>query len=147
MHAAAWRDARAPVLFVARYPPFGDAAHAVDGAVTPLPLAPWSAADAAVDAAVRALPVSTVLLHTEWTVRWQRLVTRAAMAPDEAERARREGPLRESDEAHQEAVAARFEQLPFDARVDSTSIKQAVLRLLSLLDIGQRTLLSQGIAK
>ena len=91
------------------------------------------------------MAVSSVLLHTEWQVRWQRLVTRAALARSDAERERRETTLRENDAEWQQQVAARYEQLPFDARVDSTSIKQAVLRLLSQLDAGKSLLRDMGM--
>eukprot|EP01108_Squamamoeba_japonica_P003973 TRINITY_DN3168_c0_g1_i1.p1 TRINITY_DN3168_c0_g1~~TRINITY_DN3168_c0_g1_i1.p1 ORF type:complete len:146 (-),score=27.71 TRINITY_DN3168_c0_g1_i1:9-446(-) len=133
--SAAVADSRAPVVFVGRHPRYSAMAHGDEAMDDKKNLQALSELEPELGSAV-----SCVLLYTEREVRRQRLLTRAAMAASDAERDVREGQLRESDEEWLQSVVERYERLPVDARVDSTSVKQAVLRLLSMLDIGSSLL-------
>jgi hypothetical protein len=142
---AAWHDAveaglakvsssRSNVLFVTRHPATSRFAHALESDV---------------DALLHALALdrsrwsmSMVLFHTDVEIRRQRLEARAFGAPSEAERLVRTNWLREADALRRNAIAERFDETlvnvgAYDGSVDSTSVKQAVARLLSMLAIGK----------
>jgi predicted ATPase len=151
LHArdAAWHDAvesglarvaasRSNVLFVTRHPATARFAHAE-----------FNSPATDVDALLHALALdrsrwsmSMVLFHTDAEIRRQRLEARAFGAASEAERLVRTTWLREADPLWRNAIAERFDdQLvgagAYDGAVDSTSVKQAVARLLSMLAIGK----------